>query len=146
MNRQLRITALAAALAASTFVVACGEQEQATVGQRLDSTVTEVQNAGTQMGQDARQAAQELQAAGSQAADAMARGAADASITAKVNAALAADDQLKAIAIDVDTTNGRVQLTGTAPNPEARERATTLARAVDGVVEVDNRLTIERQG
>ncbi len=146
MNRQLRITALAAALAASTFVVACGEQEQATVGQRLDSTVTEVQNAGTQMGQDARQAAQELQAAGSQAADAMARGAADASITAKVNAALAADDQLKAIAIDVDTTNGRVQLTGTAPNSEARERATTLARAVDGVVEVDNRLTVERQG
>jgi citrate lyase gamma subunit len=146
MNRQLRITALAAALAASTLVVACGEQEEATVGQRLDSTVTEVQNAGTQMGQDARQAAQDLQAAGSQAADAMARGAADASITAKVNAALAADDQLKAIDIDVDTTNGRVQLTGTAPSPEARERATTLARAVDGVIEVDNRLSIEGQG
>jgi osmotically-inducible protein OsmY len=146
MNRQLRITALAAALAASTLVVACGEQEEATVGQRLDSTVTEVQNAGTQMGQDARQAAQDVQAAGSQAADAMARGAADATITAKVNAALAADDQLKAIAIDVDTTNGRVQLTGTAPSPEARERATTLARAVDGVVQVDNRLTIEGQG
>jgi citrate lyase gamma subunit len=146
MNRQLRITALAAALAASTLVVACGEQEEATVGQRLDSTVTEVQNAGTQMGQDARQAAQDLQAAGSQAADAMARGAADASITAKVNAALAADDQLKAIDIDVDTTNGRVQLTGTAPSPEARERATTLARAVDGVVEVDNRLTVQGQG
>jgi osmotically-inducible protein OsmY len=146
MNRQLRITALAAALAASTLVVACGEQEEATVGQRLDSTVTEVQNAGTQMGQDARQAAQDLQAAGSDAADAMARGAADATITAKVNAALVADDQLKAIAIDVDTTNGRVQLTGTAPSPEARERATTLARAVDGVVEVDNRLTVEGQG
>lgn len=146
MNRQLRITALAAALAASTLVVACGEQEDATVGQRLDSTVTEVQNAGTQMGQDARQAAQDLQAAGGQAADAMARGAADASITAKVNAALAADDQLKAIDIDVDTTNGRVQLTGTAPSPEARERATTLARAVDGVIEVDNRLSIEGQG
>ena len=61
MNRQLRITALAAALAASTLVVACGEQEEATVGQRLDSTVTEVQSAGTQMGQDARQAAQEAQ-------------------------------------------------------------------------------------
>lgn len=146
MNRQLRITALAAALAASTLVVACGEQEEATVGQRLDSTVTEVQSAGTQMGQDARQAAQDIQAAGSNAADAMARGAADATITAKVNAALVADDQLKALSIDVDTTNGRVQLTGTAPSPEARERATTLARAVDGVIEVDNRLSIEGQG
>jgi osmotically-inducible protein OsmY len=39
-----------------------------------------------------------------------------------------------------------VQLTGTAPSPEARERATTLARAVDGVIEVDNRLSIEGQG
>lgn len=146
MNRPLRITTLAAALAASALVVACGEQEDATVGQRLDSTVTEVQNAGTQMGQDARQAAQDVQAAGSQAADAMARGAADATITAKVNAALVADDQLKALSIDVDTTNGRVQLSGTAPSAEARERATTLARAVEGVVEVDNRLTIEGQG
>ncbi len=146
MNRPLRITALAAALAASTLVVACGEQEDATVGQRLDNTVTEVQNAGTQMGHDARQAAQDVQAAGSNAADAMARGAADATITAKVNAALVADDQLKALSIDVDTTNGRVQLSGTAPSAEARERATTLARAVDGVIEVDNRLTIEGQG
>lgn len=146
MNRPLRITALAAALAASTLVVACGEQEDATVGQRLDNTVTEVQNAGTQMGQDARQAAQDVQAAGSNAADAMARGVADATITAKVNAALVADDQLKALSIDVDTTNGRVQLSGTAPSAEARERATTLARAVDGVIEVDNRLTIEGQG
>lgn len=146
MKRQLRTPALITALAASALLVACGEQEDATVGQRLDGAVADVKQSGTQMGQDARQAAQDAQSAGSEAADAIARGAADATITAKVNAALAADDQLKALAIDVDTTNGLVQLTGTAPNPEARERATTLARAVDGVVQVDNRLTIEGQG
>lgn len=146
MKRHLRTPALITALAASALLVACGEQEDATVGQRLDGAVAEVKQSGTQMGQDARQAAQDVQSAGSQAADAIARGAADATITAKVNAALAADDQLKALAIDVDTTNGLVQLTGTAPNAEARERATTLARAVDGVVQVDNRLTIDGQG
>ena len=142
MNRQLRITALAAALAASTLVVACGEQEDATVGQRLDSTVTEVQNAGTQMGQDARQAAQDLQAAGSQAADAMARGAADASITAKVNAALAGDPKLSSLKIDVDTLDGRVNLSGFAPDAASRDRATQLTQAVSGVVSVENKLEV----
>lgn len=146
MNRQLRLTALAAAIAASTLVVACGETEDPTVGQRLDGAVADVQKAGTQVGTDARQAAEDVKAAGSEAADAMARGAADATITAKVNAALAADDQLSALKIDVDTTAGRVQLSGTAPSLEARERATTLATAVEGVVQVDNRLTVERQG
>ncbi len=146
MNSTLRITAIAAALAASTLVVACGETEDATVGQRLDGAVADVQQSGTQLGNDARQAAQDMKVAGSEAADAMARGAADATITAKVNAALAADDQLKALAIDVDTSNGRVELTGTAPSAEARARATTLAQAVEGVVQVENRLTVEGQG
>lgn len=146
MKHQLRTTALVTALAASALLVACGDKEEATVGERLDGAVNQAQNAGTQMGNDARQAAQDIQAAGSQAADAMARGAADATITAKVNAALAADDQLKALAIDVDTTNGHVKLSGTAPNADARARATVLAQAVEGVVQVDNRLTIEGKG
>jgi hyperosmotically inducible protein len=146
MNSTLRITALAAALAASTLVVACGETEEATVGQRLDGAVADVQQSGTQLSNDARQAAQDMKVAGGEAADAMARGAADATITAKVNAALAADDQLSALSIDVDTSNGRVELKGTAPSAEARARATTLAQAVDGVVQVDNRLTVEGQG
>lgn len=146
MNAALRITMISAALATSALVVACGEQEEATVGQRLDGAVADVQQSGTQMGNDARQAMQDMTNAGSEAADAVARGAADATITAKVNAALAADEQLSALSIDVDTTNGRVQLTGTAPNAEARARATTLAQAVDGVVQVDNRLNLEGQG
>lgn len=146
MKRTLRFTALAAALAASTLVVACGETEDATVGERLDGAVTDVQKAGSQMGSEVRQTAEELKSAGSDAADAIARGTADAAITAKVNAALAADDQLSALKIDVDTSNGRVQLSGTAPSTEARNRATTLASAVDGVVQVDNRLTVQGQG
>ncbi|MBX3609453.1 MAG: BON domain-containing protein [Hydrogenophaga sp.] len=140
-----RLTALVAALSASALVVACGEKEDATVGQQLDRSVEQVQSAGTQVRNDAEQAVNNMKTAGSEAADAIARGAADATITAKVNAALAADDQLKAMDIDVDTTNGRVALIGTAPNTQARERATTLAKAVDGVIDVDNRLTIDAQ-
>lgn len=143
MKPSTRYTTLAAAILASTLVVACGEREDATVGERMDGAVNEAQQAGSQMREDARQAGQDLQAAGSEAADTIARDAADAAITAKVNAALAADTQLSALAIDVDTSNGQVELKGTAPTAAAKDRATTLAAAVEGVVKVDNRLTVE---
>ena len=143
MKPSTRYTTLAAAILASTLVVACGEREDATVGERMDGAVNEAQQAGSQMREDARQAGQDLQAAGSEAADTIARDAADAAITAKVNAALAADTQLSALAIDVDTSNGQVELKGTAPTAAAKDRATTLAAAVEGVVKVDNRLTVD---
>jgi hyperosmotically inducible periplasmic protein len=143
MKPSIRLTAVAAAILASTLVVACGEREDATVGERLDGAVNEAQQAGAQMREDARQAGQDMQAAGSEAADTIARDAADAAITAKVNAALASDTQLSALAIDVDTSNGQVELKGTAPTAAAKDRATTLASAVEGVVKVDNRLTVD---
>jgi hyperosmotically inducible protein len=143
MKPSTRYTTLAAAILASTLVVACGEREDATVGERLDGAVNQSQQAGSEMREDARQAGQEMQAAGKEAADTIARDAADATITAKVNAALAADTQLSALAIDVDTSNGQVELKGTAPTAAAKDRATTLAAAVEGVVKVDNRLTVE---
>lgn len=138
MQRKLRLPALTAALLATAVLAACGESSEPTLGQRVDNTVN-------QMGQDAREAAKEVQAAGEKAADVMARDATDAAITAKVNAALAADDRLSALGIDVDTTDGRVELSGTAPDAASRERATVLAKAVQGVVEVENRLTIRSQ-
>jgi hyperosmotically inducible periplasmic protein len=66
----------------------------------------------------------------------------DAAITTAVNAKLAQDKTLSAMRIDVDTVDGKVSLRGTAPDPTARQRATTLASAVDGVVSVDNQLTV----
>jgi hyperosmotically inducible protein len=67
----------------------------------------------------------------------------DAAITAEVNAALARDDELSALSINVDTSNGQVVLHGTAPTEQARERATALASAVKGVVGVENNLTLK---
>lgn len=156
MQRSIRIPALTAALLATAVLAACGESSDPTLGQRVDNTVNQVSQAANQVGQDAREAAsqvsqdarevaKEVQASGQQAADVMAQGATDAAITAKVNAALAADDRLSALGIDVDTSNGRVELSGTAPDTASRERATTLAKAVEGVVEVENRLTIRSQ-
>ena len=133
MKRNTRYAALVTAALASTLIVACGEREDATVGQQLDGASTEQR----------AEAGQDMRSTGSEAADTMAIGAADVAITAKVNAALAADEQLSALKIDVDTTNGQVELKGTAPNAAARDRATILASAVEGVVKVENRLTVE---
>ena len=143
MKPSIRYTTLAAAVLASAVLVACGERDNATMGERVDGAVNEVQQTGREMRDDARQAGQDMQAAGKEATETIARDASDAAITAKVNAALAADDQLSALAIDVDTTNGQVELKGTAPTAAARDRATTLAQAVQGVVKVDNRLTVQ---
>lgn len=130
MNRSLLLlpTALAAALA----LAACNPQDNQTAGQKVDEAVA-----------DTKAGAQEAKQAAGNAADKVSSVATDATITTKINAALAADDKLKAIKIDVDTSSGRVVLTGTAPDVDAKGRATTLARAVEGVVDVDNRLAVQ---
>jgi len=63
-----------------------------------------------------------------------------------VNAKLAADSGLSALRINVDTVGGRVALSGDAPDAAARDRATALVRSVDGVTNVDNRLTLQKKG
>ena len=143
MKTTHRYTTLFAAAAATVLIAACGEKvDDTTVGQQVDNSVATVQSAATEMKNDAQVAANDMQAAGAKAADNVAESATDMAITAKVNAALAADDKLSALKIDVDTEAGNVELTGTAPDEASREHATTLAAAVDGVVTVENRLTV----
>ena len=143
MKTTHRYTALFAAAAATVLIAACGEKvDDTTVGQKIDNSTATAQSAGTELKNDAQVAANDMQAAGSKAADSVAQSATDMAITTKVNAALAADDQLSALKIDVDTEAGNVELTGTAPDEASRARATTLAAAVDGVVTVENRLTV----
>jgi hyperosmotically inducible protein len=144
MKTTHRYTALFAAAAATVLIAACGEKlDDANVGQ-VDTSVTTTQPAGTDLKNDAEVAANEARAAGSQAAATVAESATDMAITTKVNAALAADDKLSALKIDVDTEAGNVALIGTAPDEASRDRATTLAAAVEGVVTVDNRLTVAK--
>ncbi len=145
MKTTHRYTALFAAAAATVLIAACGEKvDDTTVDQQVDNSVATVQSAATEMKNDAQVAANDMQAAGAKAADNVAESATDMAITAKVNAALAADDKLSALKIDVDTEAGNVELTGTAPDEASRQRATTLAAAVDGVVTVENRLTVAK--
>jgi hyperosmotically inducible periplasmic protein len=64
----------------------------------------------------------------------------DAQIVTKVKTALAADSDLSALKIDVDSKNGVVTLSGSAPDASAKERATEIAKNVKDVKSVENQL------
>ena len=130
----IRSSATVLALAAATMLGACSRDDarndvrtdNRTVGQQTDAAIA------TNISQGA-----------SNAADAVGSKAKDMAITAEVKTRLAGDTQLSALAINVDTNDGRVVLRGTAPDTAARTQATELARSVDGVLGVDNVLTVQ---
>ena len=61
----------------------------------------------------------------------------DAWITAKVKTELAAAEDAPAMAIDVDTVNGTVTLSGTVDSQTEADRAKAVAQKVQGVRGVD---------
>jgi len=124
---------LATAAAVAFGLAACNRTEAPrTPGEKVDVAIDKVKEAA-----DQARTATEQAAAGAKAA------VSDAAITALVKSELARDGELSALAIDVDTREGRVALRGTAPNATARDRATRLAGAVEGVRSVENQLTLK---
>jgi len=135
MTRASNLLTISAAAAAMLAVAACNKRDDQSAGQTVDKGVA---SAKGEM-KDAKEATKDAAAnVGAAVTDAM--------ITTKINAALVADAQLKALKINVDTKDGKVVLTGVAPDAGSRDRATTMAKAVDGVVDVDNRLTVQPKG
>ena len=138
---------LLGALALAAALAACSKQDdERTAGQKLDGAIAEAKQAGTEAKTDARQAMDKAETQLKDATAAAADAATDATIVTKINAALMADDRLKATKIDVRAEDGRVTLTGTAPDAGSQARATTLASAVEGVRTVDNQLVVARNG
>jgi len=70
----------------------------------------------------------------------------DAGMTAMIKTGLLSDDRTEGFDINVDTIDGRVTLTGGADTQAAKLVATTIAQDVEGVVSVDNQLTVAAQG
>jgi hyperosmotically inducible protein len=68
----------------------------------------------------------------------------DAVITAKVKSAFIRDDSIKALDIAVNTNNGEVQLSGFVANETQVTRATEVARTIEGVKSVDNKMSVKR--
>ena len=60
----------------------------------------------------------------------------DSLITTKIKARFAADPQVSAFAINIDTANGIVSLTGVVGSEQERQRAIQLAQGIEGVKHV----------
>ena len=66
----------------------------------------------------------------------------DVTIGTTLKAALAADPELSALKINVDTTQGAVRLRGEVKSVALRRKAEELARSMKGVRSVDNQLIV----
>ena len=154
---RMQRTALAVtcSLVLLTALAACGKKDDnQTVGQKLDTAVAKTEvaaaeakaKAETSIGkaEDAvKDAAQKAEASGKKTADSVATTIDDVAITASITAELAKDPDLSAIKINVDTKSGKVTLNGPAPTAAAKDKATLLAKAVKGVVSVNNMLVVK---
>ena len=68
----------------------------------------------------------------------------DAAISTKIKAALAADPDVKATDVQVETYRGTVQLSGFVDSPENIRRAVDIARRTEGVTDVKNSLSVKK--
>jgi osmotically-inducible protein OsmY len=67
----------------------------------------------------------------------------DAALTAKIKSKMALDDTVKALSIDVDTSDGVVTVSGTVSSQLERSRAVQLAQETVGVKTVYDHLIIK---
>lgn len=137
--------AAASSLAVLLALGACGQRtdDGTTVGQKVDAGVAKTEQAAAETGAAVKDAANQASTAVMGAAADTRAVVSDAEITAKVNAGLAADKDLSAIRIDVDTKDGIVTLNGPVPTASAKERASDIARNVKDVKSVNNQLNVQ---
>lgn len=68
----------------------------------------------------------------------------DSVITTKLKTAILADSTLKGSSISVETRNGEVMLTGTVNNAAQKDHAASIAQALNGVKNVNNKLAVKK--
>ncbi|MDO5288440.1 MAG: BON domain-containing protein [Pseudomonadota bacterium] len=119
------------------------KQAAADAKDATQEAVADAKDAAQRAGEQVREGAAEVKADAQQAAANVAQAADDAGITLAVNAGLAKDAELSALKINVDTKDGAVTLNGEAPTQAAKDRAEAIAKAVNGVKSVDNKLTVQ---
>ncbi len=142
MKHIARPVAVASVIALMFALGACSKADDQTAGQKLDTAIAKTEDKAAEIKADVKDAAADAKVASSEAATTIGEKIDDAAITAQVNASFAKDPDLSAIRINVDTKDGAVTLVGPAPSASARERAEQLARAIKGVTNVNNQLTV----
>lgn len=100
-------------------------------------------NQSDQSGQTSTPAEQSAQTPAERRMDNVAIAVDDATLTAKVKTALIAEPGISALAINVDTKDSVVTLTGQCDTQANVDRAIAVAQSIDGVKSVTNNLTVK---
>ena len=148
MNVRTMLMTAAVSLAL-TGLAGCGKDETTTTSRAPDTTVTTPPATTPTPPADTTAMAPATSttapATGSAPTDGVDRSAGqtvdDATVTAKVKAALLAESGVDGTKINVDTFQGRVTLKGEVPSKNMADRAVQVARGIEGVKDVDNRLS-----
>ena len=115
MNSRIHPLILSMALAAATTILMTGCSREATIAP--SATVTPPISVGTEID--------------------------DTIVTTRVKAAMVGDLELKGADVKVETRKGVVQLSGFAETQAQVMRAIAVARAIDGVKDVENGMTLK---
>jgi hyperosmotically inducible protein len=107
---------------------------------RMVGSVAAAVAAALALGACTQEQQQQAKTEGRQATSQASAAVDDAALTTKVKAALLADDQVKGTQINVDSSGGKVRLTGTVDTQAQVQRAVEIAKGVQGVQSVDNNL------
>ena len=141
--------AVVSMLAAAALLAAC-EKKTTTVTDTPASTTSTTTSSTVTPSPAASDAMSATANAVDKAASATERGMAkageamgDAAITGKVKTALIADPDVKALKIDVDTKDNVVTLNGSVDTKAKADKAVTIAKGIEGVKSVENRLTVK---
>lgn len=138
MNASGNFKLIGVAILLVVGLAACDKPGPAeTAGKQLDHVIDDARE---KMSDTADKVTDKLDAQGEKAGVAID----DAEITAKVKAAIFAEPGLKALQISVDTIKGVVMLSGSVDTQQNSDTARTLASAVSGVHEVENRLMVKK--
>lgn len=105
-----------------------------------DSAAAAANNAAAAANNAATAATTAAGNAADKAGDAMS----DSALTGKVKAKLLADTDVKGTDINVETNKGEVMLSGFVESQAQIDKAATLARGVDGVKQVSNKLEVKK--
>jgi osmotically-inducible protein OsmY len=124
---------------------ACGDRET-TADPRAESS-SQVTGQSTELSKDEkRDSGTSVMGAGKESGSAdttLGQKLDDAQIVTKIKSEFAADKDISAMAINVDSKDGVVTLTGTVPNSEAKVRADQIAKGKKDVKTVHNQLEVK---
>ena len=132
----------ALALVATLALAGCEKRDTTTTTTTPPSTTTTTSSTTMAPSPTASAVVGDMAASAGAMASRAGDAVADAAVTAKVKTAFLADTDVKGLQIDVDTKDGVVTLNGAVTGATNVDKAATIAKGIDGVKSVNNRLTV----